>query len=104
MIKDYETLKKHCNVNYKINDANIKIGDLSDNQLNISKHILNRKITLNKQEKQQLDALNYIIDYRSKFAEIKMQNNLSDCYNKRLVTKATRKADIIMDWIKKSYK
>ena len=62
MIKDYETLKKHCNVNYKINDTNIKIGDLSDNQLNISKHILNRKITLNKQEKQQLDALNFAKD------------------------------------------
>ena len=104
MIKDYEILKKHCNNTYKINNTSIKIGDLSDNQLNISRHILNRKITLNKQEKQQLESLNYLIDYRSKCAEVKMQSNLVDSYNKRLVTRATKKADIIMDWIKKSYK
>jgi len=104
MIKDYETLKQHCNVNYKINNTNIKIGDLNDNQLNISRNILNRKLTLSNEEKQQLKALNYVIDYRSKCAEIKMQNNLSDSYNKRLVTRASKKADIIMDWIQKSYK
>jgi hypothetical protein len=104
MIKDYEILKQNCNVNYKINNNNIKIGDLSDNQLSISRNILNRKITLNKEEKQQLNALNYVIDYRNKCAEVKMQNNLSDSYNKRLVTKASKKADIIMDWIQKSYK
>ena len=104
MIKDYETLKQHCNVNYKINNTNIKIGDLNDNQLNISRNILNRRLTLSNEEKQQLKALNYVIDYRSKCAEIKMQNNLSDSYNKRLVTRASKKADIIMDWIQKSYK
>jgi hypothetical protein len=104
MIKDYETLKQHCNVNYKINNTNIKIGDLNDNQLSISRNILNRRLTLSNEEKQQLKALNYVIDYRSKCAEIKMQNNLSDSYNKRLVTRASKKADIIMDWIQKSYK
>ena len=104
MIKDYETLKQHCNVNYKINNTNIKIGDLNDNQLSISRNILNRRLTLSNEEKQQLKALNYVIDYRSKCAEIKMQNNLSDSYNKRLVTRASKKADIIMNWIQKSYK
>ena len=40
MIKDYNILKHHCSVNYNIKGEIKQIGNLSDNQLFVSKRIL----------------------------------------------------------------
>lgn len=101
MIADYKTLKKHCNTPYsmsiKLKDGGIKerefkVGDLYDNQLDIAKQKLERKSKLNERETEQLEAVKYVIDYRSKCAleglEAQIQSRYIDKAN-RIANAAT---------------
>lgn len=100
MIQDYKKLKNYCNIDYKINNNTIKVGNLSDTQLEIATKILNGKYKLTIEDNTKLKAITYIIQYRSEKALEKLQN---DIINNR-ITKADNKAEIVYNWILKSYK
>lgn len=100
MMINYKKLKENCNIEYNINKKNLKIGDLTDTQLDLAKKILSTKKNPNSQTIQQLKAVNYIINYRTYKATLYLENIIT---TKRINT-ANKKADIITNWITKSYK
>lgn len=103
MIADYKNLKKHCEIPYsvsvklkdgKIKDREFKVGDLRDTQLEIAKQKLERKSKLNEEESKQLDAVNYVIQYRSKCAIEGLQSDI----NSKRIDKANKIANIVSLW------
>lgn len=100
MLINYKKLKENCNIEYNINKKNFKIGDLTDTQLDLAKKILSTKKNPNQQTIQQLKAVNYIINYRSYKATLYLTNIITT----RKIEIANRQADIITNWITKSYK
>lgn len=104
MIKNYNTLKYYCNIGYTINNEKLEIGKLTDNQLDISKKILTNKDKLSEKESKQLDAINYVINYRSKCASEKIFNDLQEAQNLRLIKRANEKATMIEKWILRNFK
>jgi hypothetical protein len=103
-IKNFDVLKHHCSVNYTISGEIHQIGKLSDYQLEVSNKILRNKANPTTIELQQLKAIDYVANYRSKCALEKIQNDIAISQNARLIKKAMYKADIIVEWIEKSYK
>jgi hypothetical protein len=103
-IKNFDVLKHHCSVNYTISGEIHQIGKLSDYQLEVSNKILKSKPNPTAIELQQLKAIDYVSKYRSKCALEKIQNDIVISQNNRLIKKAMHKADIIVDWIEKSFK
>ena len=81
MIQDYQNLKKYCSIDYRINKRKFKVGDLYDSQLDIAKRILEHKVKLTEEEKQQIEAINYIIQYRSKCA---LEGLEKEMYSRRI--------------------
>jgi len=104
MIKDYNILKHHCSVNYNIKGEIKQIGNLSDNQLFVSKRILSNKPRLTDKEAQQLKAIDYISNYRAECSLERMHNEVVELQNTRLIGKANKKAEVIEKWILKNYK
>lgn len=94
MIKDYHNLKRYCDTSYTINNKELKIGNLNDNQLNISYRILSNKKQLNRIESNQLVAIDYIINYRSEAALKKVRENLE----KQKIVNATKIANGASLW------
>lgn len=103
MIQDYKNLKKHCEVSYLISvklkngiikDREFKVGSLFDTQLDIAKQKLERKSKLTEKEKEQLNAVNYIIDYRSKCVLENLHNEIVNRY----IDRATKIANNTRLW------
>lgn len=96
-------LKQHCDVDYQIKGSNLKIGKLSDYQLDVSKGRLMKKLSrssLSFEETMQLQAIDYVIGYRSQRAVDKLSTDISSAR----LSRASVKADIITGWITRSYK
>lgn len=100
MIVDYKKLKENCNVDYTINKKSFKVGNLTDSQLELAKKILSTKKHPTNQTLQQLKAVNYIINYRTYKATLYLENIITT----KRINLATKKADIITNWINKAYK
>lgn len=104
-IDDYVRLKTHCITPYNIGDKKFNIGDMTDLQLEISERKLKSRGRENKGgltyfEARQLRAIQYIVKYR----EEKIREKFLSDYEKRLKDRCYKAANLITDWIVKSYK
>lgn len=98
----YHKLVSFSNKTCKLNNKIVKIGELSDDDLDKVYFYLNSKYKLTNNQKQQLNCVKYIRDYRSiKNLNYLIKNNFKtkkEKYNIEL------KADIICKWLMKHYK
>lgn len=105
MSKDLKTLKKYCNVTYKRNNEFIKIGELSDDELDSLFKFLQNKYKLTGHQSYQLKACTYVRNYRSDKNIKKLQ---LDCHKLKLesnkqkneLNRAYKTADVIINWLK----
>ena len=95
MVTDFKKLKEQCNVKYFIKDKELKIGDLTDSQLEIGLKILQTKRRPNVEELNRLKAMQYVVKYRSDKAIAKINNDIMG----RRMERATKSANLIGDWI-----
>ena len=95
MVTDFKKLKEQCNVKYFIKDKELKIGDLTDSQLEIGLKILQTKRRTNVEELNRLKAMQYVVKYRSDKAIAKINNDIMG----RRMERATKSANLIGDWI-----
>ncbi len=100
MYIDYKNLKKHCNIEYSIKSKSIKIGKLSDNQLEISARILKNKQDKTVNEVNQLKSIEYVMNYRSEKAIDKLQQDIKV----RRLTRADTIAANLTNVITKTFK
>jgi hypothetical protein len=89
MIQDYYNLKRHCATTYSIKNKKFNVGDLSATQLEIGIEKLSKKPTPTLAEEIQLKAMEYV---------------LICSLNKPKIDQAEKTADVISNWIQKSYK
>lgn len=104
MIQGYYILKKHCNTPYNIDQRKFNVGNLTDKQLTIAKKVLSTRKDKTELECRQLEAVNYVTDYRSQKALEKIENEASKSMHLRLKSRAKQQAKIISTWIEASYK
>jgi hypothetical protein len=94
------TLKKHCNTDYVIKSETHKVGNMTDAQLEISHRILRNKRVLTPVEKDTLRSIKYVENYRSE----RHQDRLFGDSILRRKVRAVKSAELITNWITKSYK
>lgn len=109
MISDVK-LQQHSGIDYKINGKTIKIGDLTDGQLELGFSFLKNKFKRTAKQKEQLIAIKHVLEHR---CNINQEKLIEECYKSskgnlytrgstsKKVAVAEKASDLIMSWLSK---